>query len=88
MIIHYFIEFISTILFSYIVLSANNVLIIGAIFTLIIYLNKKTMFMNPAMTLLMYSGRKISIHDVIPFCLAQIVGVLLALEIKKNVRNN
>ena len=86
MIIHYFIEFISTVLFSYIVLSASNVLIVGAIFTFIIYLNKKTMFMNPAMTLLMYSGHKVHINDVIPFCLAQIVGVLIALEIKKRIK--
>lgn len=85
MIIQYFIEFVSTVLFSYVVLSAKNVLIIGAIFTLIVYLNKNTLFMNPAMTLLMYSGHKLPINDVIPFCLAQIVGVLLALEIRNRI---
>jgi glycerol uptake facilitator-like aquaporin len=85
MIVPYFIEFVSTVLFSYVVLSATNILIVGAIFTFIIYLNKNTMFMNPAMTLLMYSGRKIPIHDVIPFCLAQIIGVLIALEMKKRI---
>jgi glycerol uptake facilitator-like aquaporin len=44
------------------------------------------MFMNPAITLLMYSEHKLSINEVIPFCLAQIVGVFLALEIKKRIK--
>ena len=85
-IINYFVEFVSTVLFSYIVLTAQNVFIIAAVFTLIIFLNGSTMFMNPAITIMMYSVHKIPITDVIPFCLAQVTGALLGLEINNYFR--
>lgn len=83
---NYFVEFVSTVLFSYIILSTSNIFIVGAVFTLIVILYKNTMFMNPAITIMMSSMNKIPVTDVIPFCLAQLMGSLLAFEIYKRVK--
>ena len=81
---HYLIELVSSILFVYVILSSNNRLVIGAVFTLILLLHKETMFMNPATTIMMSSMDLIRVSDVLPYCLAQISGALIAMYIFKS----
>jgi glycerol uptake facilitator-like aquaporin len=80
---NYFVELVSTLLFTYVVLSTNNMLVVSAVFTLIILVYKETMFMNPAITIMMSSMKIIPVVDVLPYCLAQISGALIAMEIFK-----
>jgi glycerol uptake facilitator-like aquaporin len=80
---NYFVELVSTVLFTYVVLSTTNYLVIGAVFTLIILIYKETMLMNPAITIMMSSMNRIPVSDVLPYCLAQISGALIAMEIFK-----
>lgn len=80
---NYFVELVSTIFFTYVLLSANNMLVIGAAYTLILLLYKETMYMNPATTIMMSSLKRIPTSDVLPYCLAQISGALIAMAIFK-----
>lgn len=86
MVLKYLVEFISTLLFVYVLLSTNNALIIGSIFTFIIFLSKTDGYMNPAITIMMSSFGKIKIDDILPYCLSQIVGSILALYIYKKYK--
>jgi Major intrinsic protein len=83
---NYFVELVSTILFTYVLLSTNNMLVVGAVFTLILLLYRESMFMNPATTIMMSSMNRIPVSDVLPYCLAQISGALIAMEVFKRTQ--
>jgi len=81
----YFVEFLGTLLFIYIVLTTGNPLAIGAGLTLIILLTKGISggFINPAVTISMAAAGQLPINQIIPYCLAQLFGGLVALELYK-----
>lgn len=85
---NYLAEFTGTIFVVYVILATNNPLAIGAALALAILLttNVSLGYMNPAVTIVMVSIGKIPTSDLIPYCLAQIFGGLVALELYKRYK--
>lgn len=84
----YFLEFLGTIFFVYVILATNNPLAIGAALALVLLLigNISGGFMNPAVTIALASAGKFPINEVFPFILLQVFGGLIALEIYKRYK--
>ena len=84
---NYFVEFFGTMFFVYIILATGNPLAIGAALALVVLLTRNISggFMNPVTTLVMTSAGQLPSSEVIPYCLAQVFGGLIALEIYKHV---
>ena len=85
MIQKYLAEFAGTLFFIYVILATGNPLAIGAALALVIILASKVSggHMNPAVSIVMASAGKISTADLVPYCIAQILGGLVALELYK-----
>lgn len=84
----YLVEFIGAILFVYVILATGNPLAIGASLALIIMLasNISGGHINPAVSITMAAAGKLPTNDLVPYCLAQILGALVALEIYKRFK--
>ena len=84
----YFVEFLGTALFVYVILATGNALAIGASLALIILLigGISGGYVNPAVSVVMASAGKLPTVDLVPYCIAQILGGLVALEIYKRVK--
>jgi glycerol uptake facilitator-like aquaporin len=84
----YLVEFTGTLLFVYVVLTTQNPIAIGAVLALILLLSTKISigYMNPAITIVMSSLGKIHPSEVLPYCLAQVLGGLVAIEIYKKCK--
>lgn len=84
----YLIEFFGTMLFVYIILSTGNALAIGATLALLMLLMGEVSggYMNPAVSIVMAAAGKIPNTDLVPYCIAQILGGLVAFEVYKRVR--
>jgi len=85
---NYLVEFIGTIFFVYVILTTGNPLAIGAALALAILLtvNISGGYFNPAVTIAMVSAGKIPTDQLVPYCIAQIFGALVALEIYKRYK--
>jgi glycerol uptake facilitator-like aquaporin len=85
---NYLVEFLGTIFFVYVILATGNPLAIGAALTLVILLTAKISggHMNPAVSIAMASAGKLPIKDLVPYCVAQVLGALIALEFYKRVQ--
>jgi aquaporin Z len=81
----YLAEFIGTLIFVSVILVTGNPWAIGAALALVIWLTASISggHMNPAVSLVMASGGKLSMTDLLPYIVAQISGGLLALAIFK-----
>lgn len=84
----YFLEFLGATFFIYIVLATGNPLAIGAALALVIILTSSVSggHINPAVTIAMAAAGKIQTSEVVPYCLAQILGGLVALEVYKRYK--
>jgi aquaporin Z len=84
----YLVEFIATTFFVYVILATGNPLAIGAALALAILLSSKVSggHVNPAVSITMAAAGKLPVNDVIPYCVAQIFGGLVALEIYKRFK--
>lgn len=84
----FLVEFLGSALFIYVVLATGNPLAIGASLALIMLLCSSISggYINPVVTIVMSSAGNISVNDVLPYCLAQILGGLVALEIYKRFK--
>jgi aquaporin Z len=84
----YIVEFFGTILFVYIILATGNALAIGATLALLILLMGGISggHVNPAVSIAMAAAGKLPTTDLVPYCIAQVLGGLVALEIYKRVR--
>ena len=84
----YIVEFFGTILFVYIILATGNALAIGATLALLTLLMGGISggHVNPAVSIVMAAAGKLPTTDLVPYCIAQILGGLVALEIYKRVR--
>jgi len=84
----YVVEFFGTMLFVYIILATGNALAIGATLALLILLMGGISggHVNPAVSIVMAAAGKLPTADLVPYCIAQILGGLVALEIYKRVR--
>jgi aquaporin Z len=85
---NYLAEFLGTAFFVYIILVTGNPLAIGAALALIILLTGPISggHINPAVSIAMASAGKMAIDDLIPYCVAQIFGGLVALELFKRFK--
>jgi aquaporin Z len=84
----YLVEFIATTFFVYVILATGNPLAIGAALALSTLLASKVSggHVNPAVSITMAAAGKLPVNDVIPYCVAQIFGGLVALEIYKRFK--
>jgi glycerol uptake facilitator-like aquaporin len=84
----YIVEFFGTTLFVYVILATGNALAIGATLALLILLMGSISggHVNPAVSIAMAAAGKLPTTDLVPYCIAQILGALVALEIYKRVR--
>ena len=84
----YLVEFIGSILFVYVVLATGNPLAIGATLALIILMTSNISggYINPAVSITMAAAGRLSTNDLVPYCLAQILGGLVALELYKRIQ--
>ena len=84
----YIVEFFGTTLFVYIILATGNALAIGATLALLTLLlgGISGGHVNPAVSIVMAAAGKLPTTDLVPYCIAQILGGLVALEIYKRVR--
>ncbi len=85
---NYLAEFFGTALLVYVILATGNPIAIGAALALIILLIGTISggHVNPAVSIVMASIGPLPIDDLVPYCLAQIFGVLVALELFKRVK--
>jgi glycerol uptake facilitator-like aquaporin len=84
----YLVEFLGAIFFVYIILATGNPLAIGAALALVILLASPISggHINPAVSIAMASAGKLSTNDVLPYCAAQILGGLTAVQIYKRIK--
>jgi aquaporin Z len=84
----YLVEFLGTILFVYVILATGNPLAIGATLALVILVigGVSGGHVNPAVSVVMASAGKLPVADLVPYCIAQILGALVALEIYKRFK--
>jgi len=85
---NYLVEFLGSLFFIYVILATGNPLAIGAALALTILLtaNISGGYINPAVTIAMAAAGKIPSVEVIPYCLSQIFGGLVALELYKRYK--
>ena len=78
-------EFFGTLLFIYVILATGNPLAIGAALALILLITSNIGYgnLNPAVTIAMAAAGKIQPIDIVPICVVQILGGLVALELYK-----
>ena len=81
----YLAEFIGTLIFVSVILVTGNPYAIGAALTLVILLISSISggHLNPAVSIVMASNGKLSMMDLVPYIVAQILGGLVALQIFK-----
>jgi aquaporin Z len=84
----YLVEFLGAAFFIYIILATGNPLAIGAALTFVMLVTNKISggHINPAVSIVMASAGKLDTNDLVPYCIAQILGGLTALEIYKRFR--
>jgi glycerol uptake facilitator-like aquaporin len=85
---NYLVEFLGALFFIYVILATGNPLAIGAALALTILLTASISggHINPAVTIAMAAAGKLPSVEVIPYCLSQIFGGLVALEIYKRYK--
>jgi aquaporin Z len=85
---NYLVEFLGSIFFVYVFLATGNPIAIGAALALVILLTKNISggYINPAISIVMSSAGELSTKDLIPYCVAQILGAFTALEIYKRYK--
>lgn len=85
---NYLVEFFGTVFFIYVILATGNPLAIGAALALVILLTSNISggYINPAVTIVMASAGKLPTSELIPYCLAQVFGGLVALELYKRYK--
>jgi len=85
---NYLVEFLGALFFIYVILATGNPLAIGAALALTILLTASISggHINPAVTIAMAAAGKLPSVEVIPYCLSQIFGGLVALELYKRYK--
>jgi glycerol uptake facilitator-like aquaporin len=84
----YLVEFLGAVFFIYVILATGNPLAIGAALALVILLASPISggHINPAVSITMAAAGKIPSAEVIPYCISQILGGLVALELYKRFK--
>jgi len=81
----YLVEYFGAAFFIYVIFATGNPLAIGAALALVVLVTSNISggHINPAVTIAMASAGKLPIDEVLPYCLAQILGGLTALQLYK-----
>jgi aquaporin Z len=81
----YLVEFLGAAFFIYVIFATGNPLAIGAALALVVLVTSNISggHINPAVTIAMASAGKLPVDEVLPYCLAQIMGGLTALQLYK-----
>jgi glycerol uptake facilitator-like aquaporin len=84
----YLVEFLGAIFFVYVILATGNPLAIGAALALVILLTSNISggHINPVVSITMAAAGKLPSTEIVPYCISQILGGLVALELYKRVR--
>jgi len=79
----YLVEFLGTLIVSFVIFSTGNYLAIGATFAIIIFLGGPISggMYNPAISIAMSIAGKLSTNDLIPYIISQIGGALGGYEL-------
>ena len=87
MLYSYLAEFFGALFLTYVVIATGNPLAIGATYAFILLLTFRlsASAINPVLTITMAAAGKLAPGEVIPLCLVQILGGLVALEVYKRV---
>lgn len=84
----YLVEFIGSLLFMYVVLSTGHPLAIGIALAIAIYVGAGVsggMF-NPAISVMMTVAGKMSVNDLLPYIVVQVLGGVFAYELYRRLR--
>ena len=84
----YLVEFFGSLFYIFVALTTGNPLAIGVSYILAILLTQNISggYVNPIMTIVMAASGNLASSEVFPYCLAQIFGGLVALEIYKRIK--
>jgi aquaporin Z len=84
----YFVEFLGTLFFLYVILTTGDALAIGTALTVAILVGGAISGgnFNPAVSVMMASAGKLPMQDLMPYVVCQIAGGLAALELYKRVK--
>ena len=82
---NYLVEFLGTTFFVYVIIATGNPLAIGADLALALLLTAPLSggHLNPAVSFAMAAAGKLPTQELLPYCLSQVFGGLVALEIFK-----
>ena len=86
----YLVEFLGSIFFIYVILATGNPLASGAALALAILFTRNISggYINPTVTITMAAAGQITNVEILPYCIAQILGGLVALELYKRIKIN
>ena len=81
----YFVEFLGTVFFIYVILAIGEPFAIGLALALAIMLGARISGgnFNPAVSVVMAAAGKLPMSDLLPYVVAQVSGGLVALELYK-----
>ena len=84
----YFVEFLGTLFFLYVILATGSAIPIGLALTVAIMVggNISGGNFNPAVSIMMTAAGKLPKKDLVPYIVAQVAGGLAALELYKRVK--
>ena len=85
----YLVEFLGTLIASFVIFATGNYLAIGATFAILIFLGGPISggIFNPAVAVAMSFAGKLSTNDLMPYIVAQIAGGLGGYELFKMSMN-
>jgi len=81
-------EFLGTMFFLYVILATGDAVAIGLALMIVIFLLGKVSGgnFNPAVSVMLAMAGKLSMKDLAPYIVAQVLGGLAALELYKRVK--
>ena len=81
-------EFLGTMFFLYVILATGDAVAIGLALMIVIFLLGKVSGgnFNPAVSVMLAMAGKLSMKDLAPYVVAQVLGGLAALELYKRVK--
>jgi len=81
----YLVEFLGTLLLSFVIFATGNYIAIGAALALAVLLGGAISggAFNPAITIALIYAKKLSQEDLVPYIVAQVAGALAGFELVK-----
>jgi glycerol uptake facilitator-like aquaporin len=85
----YLVEFLGTLLLSFVIFATGNYLAIGAALAIAALLGGKISggAYNPAIAITLFMTNKIAQSDLLPYIIAEVAGAIVGLQLVKQVLN-